>query len=91
MSVCKDCQREMLDGTGCIFTKFGYKGQTKTYKRIKCNDPEDLHAQFGETDKCHDCGAIAGTYHHDGCDSERCPNCKDQALGCDCEFDLLIK
>jgi hypothetical protein len=33
---------------------------------------------------CHDCGAIEGELHLDGCDWERCPRCKGQNLGCPC-------
>jgi hypothetical protein len=31
---------------------------------------------------CHDCYAVAGQYHCDGCDFEQCPGCHGQRLGC---------
>lgn len=33
---------------------------------------------------CHDCGAICGQYHEDGCDMERCPRCGNQLISCGC-------
>jgi len=35
---------------------------------------------------CHDCSAIKGEYHVQGCDVERCPVCDGQLwFGCECE------
>lgn len=39
-----------------------------------------------EGERCHDCGALKGHYHHWGCDAERCPACYGQLIGCDCEI-----
>ena len=35
---------------------------------------------------CHDCGAVKGEFHVVGCDVERCPVCKGQAISCDCDI-----
>jgi len=36
---------------------------------------------------CHDCEAIYGQFHCDGCDMEQCPRCKGQYLSCDCKLE----
>ena len=33
---------------------------------------------------CHDCNALPGTVHLDGCDTARCSVCKGQLLSCPC-------
>ncbi len=33
---------------------------------------------------CHDCGCKVGENHIPGCDTERCPKCNRQLIGCDC-------
>jgi hypothetical protein len=40
---------------------------------------------------CHDCNAAPGSYHHPGCDWERCPVCGGQIIGCDCDITHYIK
>ena len=48
--------------------------------------PYDSHALAGEY-PCHDCYAVRGQYHCFGCDWERCPVCKGQAISCGCGLD----
>lgn len=36
--------------------------------------------------ECHDCGVVAGEFHHRGCDVEECPKCGEQLFFCSCHF-----
>lgn len=68
----------------------------KRYKRVKYGD-EERAVEFGESGSrtlsavplqpCHDCAAVIGQYHCEGCDWERCPRCGGQLLGCECGKD----
>lgn len=49
--------------------------------RVRYGDEVDWHADAAP---CHDCGAIKGELHVDGCDVEQCPACGGQAFGCEC-------
>jgi hypothetical protein len=46
--------------------------------------PYDVY-EMAKKFPCHDCGAVLGQYHCEGCDVEQCPVCKGQAMGCGCE------
>jgi hypothetical protein len=35
---------------------------------------------------CHDCAAAPGQLHVPGCDTEVCPACKGQLIGCECDL-----
>lgn len=37
---------------------------------------------------CHDCAVIKGQLHVPGCDVERCPVCKGQAITCLCHIEF---
>ncbi len=56
-----------------------------TYARIRFGQEDD---DWGSArGPCHDCAAIAGEFHVSGCDVERCPACRGQAISCECEDD----
>lgn len=82
MAVCNWCGKEMLTADGCDIEYVNINGFL--FKRIKCGDPDDLF-DIAPGERCHDCGALYGHYHHPGCDSETCPKCGGQLISCDCE------
>lgn len=84
MAVCKLCGQEMLTADGCTVGKVYVDGVP--YERIKCGDPKDFDPEMEEGERCHDCNAMVGQYHHFGCDAERCPVCGEQLISCDCEI-----
>lgn len=88
MAKCEVCGKEMSEEDGCGTSKIHIGG--KVFDRIKCGSEEDFDSDMAEKERCHDCGAKKGFYHHWGCDAERCPACGGQLISCDCE-DVFIK
>ena len=70
MAICSYCRQEMRTKVGCTVTSFD------NVPRIPYPKNEEL--------PCHDCGCPPGTYHHPGCDAERCSLCGGQAISCGC-------
>lgn len=85
-AICELCGQNMLTADGCDYDQIVYKGHI--YERIKVGDEKDL-LYAGMIDiVCHDCGAKEGHYHHIGCDSETCPVCGEQLIGCECDSEF---
>lgn len=81
MAICDVCKTEMVGGPGCSLAEYD-DIPGGPYPRIPVGDPRDFEP--GTDRRCHDCAAPPGTYHHPGCDAERCPRCGYQAISCGC-------
>lgn len=90
MAVCAYCQQDMLTADGCTYKRIKIGNRPKdriTLRRQKVGDEGWYH----EGDRCGDCNALFGHYHHPGCDIERCPLCGGQLASCDCVFVTYLK
>lgn len=77
MAVCRDCDQEMTTADGCRSSRVVVGGRTVVRRRWR---PE----RGAEQERCGDCGASPGGWHHLGCDLEPCPLCRRQLITCDC-------
>ena len=80
---CNICHKKM-NGTGCV-GHFEIDGER--YSRIGYGEDGNY-----DEDGCRDCGVKQfGDKHHWNCDNEKCPACRGQALGCNCDdFELIV-
>lgn len=81
MARCEFCGQDMMTADGCVFIPVVHEG--KAYHPIKVGDWGD-HSAYEPGERCPDCNALYGHYHHPGCDQERCPVCGGQLIGCGC-------
>lgn len=81
MAKCGFCKRDMLTACDCI--KVPIVIDKEEYEPIKMGAVGDF-CESTNIERCHDCGAMKGNYHHPGCDCERCPKCGGQLISCGC-------
>lgn len=61
---------------------------TKLQERVIFGHEHEGQRQHSK-DECHDCGAIYGQLHEEGCDWEECAICQGQRISCGCRGDIL--
>lgn len=79
--MCRYCCREMTSAHGCVEAPLHC--DSKPVRRI----PFGSERGFDHLGRCGDCGVVRDSFHHPGCDVERCPCCFGQAIMCWCDFD----
>jgi len=83
MSICTDCDRDMLKTDTCNEEPIEFPDGTRL-PQIKYGDDWGEHGVHDHNNCCHDCRVKAGGFHHPGCDMEQCPRCKGQLISCGC-------
>ena len=84
MSKCKTCQREMRTADGCTPAMYEY-ADGEAHLPIRYGQERRHQGPNGmPPERCDDCRARLGHYHHPGCDMEDCPRCGRQAITCGC-------
>lgn len=82
MAVCSWCHGEMTTAISCVVDALHRKG--RRFDMLAFGDEPGRRTRG---DRCGDCGAFRGGWHHPGCDLQPCPACGRQLLSCGCRFD----
>jgi hypothetical protein len=75
MSICQYCDTEMNDSPGCVEVPVRIRAGEFAPIRFAAEGKDSTDSL-----RCHDCNALVGGFHHRGCDSEDCPNCRRQLI-----------
>ena len=67
-AICEICRKRIELVDGCVESEVELNNQW--YKRLK----EPIH-EVAPNERCPDCGAESGQYHHWDCEMEKCPQC----------------
>ena len=86
MTICTWCQQEMSGSDGCTVQQFDDLPGGRVDRIPYGKEPDDWGAASGR--RCGDCFVAPGGYHHPGCDVERCPRCRGQAISCACRDEM---
>ena len=86
MAKCKYCGEEMKEADGCS-CKYVKTTDERYFERYKVGD----EGMYSEGERCGDCGALFGYYHHPCCDLEACPICHMQLFSCFCDIERFVK
>lgn len=94
---CKACGQDMAVSDGCTFSHIrDIRGPADNFQRdgllAIVTGLSEWHTIWERSkehwcnpgERCGDCGALYGQYHHFGCDVERCPRCGGQFFGATC-------
>lgn len=83
MGICNRCKKDMYKVDSCIRASMVHDGVK--YEPIKYGeDGKHLGLYYRVIERCSECGAKIGHYHHLGCSNEVCPVCEGQLLSCGC-------
>ena len=80
--ICEICGKHIKRVDGCVESEVELNNQW--YKRLK----EPIH-EVAPNERCPDCGAEPGHYHHWDCEMEKCPQCGGQLISSTCKANAL--
>jgi hypothetical protein len=82
-ALCETCQQYMLVADGCLpDMSIRYGDGTVLPAILYGQEPYWNEEGIAPPERCGDCGATPGHFHHPNCDVEQCPRCGGQLLTC---------